>query len=53
MLVLSSNDCRYGPNVPASLSPTMYTEAGFVGRRRAGVSGAVSAGTVVDATVGG
>ena len=37
MPVPSSRVCRYGPNVPASLSPTMNTVAGSVGRRRAGV----------------
>ena len=36
MFVPSSSVWRYGPNVPASLSPTMYTLAGFVGGRRPG-----------------
>src|SRR6478735_794382 len=46
MLVPSSSVCRYGPNVPASLSPTMYTSALLAADGGPVSSGAVSGGTV-------
>ncbi len=46
MPVLSRSVCRYGPNVPASLSPTISTLAGLAAVGGPVDSGSVAAGSV-------